>query len=174
LTSTDYKTIPESFSPGQFEDLSENDKLSRASFEPHPAGVQLTSNAVATGTVTSLDVEYETVLVDDPLLPGTSIGLHTLDGATFLAQAGQGGAQFSGLRNTGKRKFLDPNAPDGTVRLGHVSYTVTSKKDLTVRRDIADDGNFSSVKHGMDAYLRDNPGERDDLQVTPSHQTLRQ
>jgi hypothetical protein len=174
LAAAAYKAIPENFSPGQFQDLSENDKLSRPSFEPHPAGVQLTSNAVATGTVTSLDVEYETILVDDPLLPGTSVGLHTLDGATFLAQAGQGGAQFSQLRNTGKRKFLDPNAPDGTVRLGNVKYTVTSKKDLSVRRDIADDGTFSSVQQGMAAYVRDNPAERDDLQVTPSHQTLRQ
>jgi len=97
-----------------------------------------------------------------------------LDGATLVAQAGQGAAQFSELRNTGKRKFLDPNGPDGTVRLGTVKYTMTSKKDLTVRTDIVGDGTFSSVQQGMAAYVRANPGERDDLQVTPSHQTLRQ
>ncbi len=173
MLKTDYTMIPQNFAPGQFQDLSEDAKLSRPSFEPHPAGVQLTSDTVATGAVTTLDVEYETILVDDPLLPGTSVGKYAVDSNAFLAQAGQGAAQFSELRNSGKRKFLDPAAPVGTVRLGHVTYTVTSKKDLTVRGDISGDGSFASVQQSMDAYVRQNPAEREDLQVTPSHQTLR-
>jgi hypothetical protein len=165
--------VPQNFAPGQFQDLSEDAKLSRPSFEPHPGGVQLTSSAVATGTVTTLDVEYETILVDDPLLPGTSVGTSGVDSTVFLAQAGQGAAQFSELRNSGKRKFLDPAAPDGTVRLGHVTYTVTSKKDLSVRADISGNGSFASVQQSVDAYVSRNPAEREDLQVTPSHQTVR-
>jgi len=50
---------------------------------------------------------------------------------------------------------------------------VTSKNDLSVRGDISGDGMFSSVQQSMEAYVRQNPTERDDLQVTPSHQTAR-
>ncbi len=173
VPKTGYTTIAENFAPGQFQELSDDAKLSRPSFEPHSAGVQLTADAVATGTVQPLDVDYETILVDDPLLPGSPVGLYPLNGVVLLAQAGQGAAQFSGLRNTGKRKFLDPEAVDGAVRVGHVKYGVTNKKDLSTRRDISQDGSFSSVQQDLDSYLEQNPGERDDLQVTPAHQTAR-
>jgi hypothetical protein len=172
VPSSGYMLLTDNFAPGQFLDLTDDEKLSRPSFEPHTSGVQLTPG-VAAGQAQTLDVEYETILIDDMLLPGSPAGSHILDANTFLAQARQGAAQFSPVRNTGSRKFVDPGAADGTVTVGAITYTVTTKDNLTTRPEISTAGSYSSVRQSLDSYLADNPGERNNLQIMPVHEVAR-
>ena len=95
---------------------------------------------VVTGSGQTLDVEYETILVDDPVFPGAAAALYGLSADVFLAQAGQGAARFSPLRNTGRRKYVDPQAPDGSVTLGGVTYGVATVDDLSLRGDVSEPG----------------------------------
>ena len=172
LRAADFVTIADNFAPGQFLELSDDEKLSRPPFEPHTAGVELTANDVVSGTVQALDVEYETILVDDPHWPGMPAAKYGIAADRLLAQAGQGAARFSPLRNTGRRKFLDPQAPDGTVSVGHTTYRVTTTDDLSPRDDISDAGSFSVVQQNLEAHLAQHPEQRDSLQIRPEHETV--
>jgi hypothetical protein len=169
VPSSGYTPQTDNFAPAQFLDLTDDEKLSRPSFEPYTSGFTLNPGIVA-GQAQVLDVEYQTILIDDLLLPSSPAGIHTLDESTFLAQARQGAAQFSPVRNTGSRKFTDPAAPDGTVTVGQVSYTVATTDTLAGRPDIAAAGSYGAVRQRLDSYLATNPGERGTLQIMPQHE----
>jgi hypothetical protein len=66
--------VQEHFARGQFLNLTEEDKLTKPSFEEMPAGVEFSSDTYHVSTaLLSFPMEYETVYLDiDPLKPGTT------------------------------------------------------------------------------------------------------
>ena len=103
-------------------------------------------------------------------LAGAAAALYGLSADVFLAQAGQGAARFSPLRNTGRRKYVDPQAPDGSVTLGGVTYGVATVDDLSLRGDVSEPGSFSKVQQDLKEHLDQHPEDRDRLQIRPQHE----
>jgi hypothetical protein len=68
------KLVQEHFARGQFLNTTEEDKLTKPSFEEMSAGVEFSSDAFRTSSsVLSFPMEYEMVYLDiDPLKPGTT------------------------------------------------------------------------------------------------------
>jgi hypothetical protein len=94
------------FAPGQFLELTDDEKLSRPSFETFEAGVTLTSGAAATATaVVTADMAYATFVVDriDPAPPPPSVT--PVDPATLLALARSGAAARGPREATAAERF---------------------------------------------------------------------
>src|SRR6185312_13191463 len=73
--ATPYATITDEFAPGQFEQLSDGDKLSLPSFEPMVAGFTVSDGAIAFGKQYDVDIEFETKIIDSLTKPQTRLGL---------------------------------------------------------------------------------------------------
>jgi hypothetical protein len=63
LSMNGLSPVEELFAPGQFLDLTDDEKLSRPSFEAMPAGIRVGSTAVRAGTARDYEVTYETRIV---------------------------------------------------------------------------------------------------------------
>jgi hypothetical protein len=118
------------FSAGNFLDLKDDEKLSRPSFEPMPAGARIRppGEAVEFDAARDAELRYETFVCDDEKLAG----LHTtavLD--TFFARSaahtlGAGAAARSELR--ARQRYA--SAPDPIVLAGAGEVNVRSKTTL--------------------------------------------
>jgi hypothetical protein len=64
--ATGYTAVQDDFAPAQFFDLSDNDKLSRPSFERHDAGAVMSGNFVTNGAARAKTVNYETYYINTP------------------------------------------------------------------------------------------------------------
>jgi Family of unknown function (DUF6603) len=156
-------TIDDSFSAGQFEDLSDDQKLSRPSFERMHAGVKLTSSTVRSGPSVPAPVSYETSLIDS-IEQTRKTKPYALPLRVQLAHAAGSAAARSALRNGGTRAFAGTSKLAGADEL----FEIASTDDLTPRPDIAPATTKGAAFHALEAYLAANPGERGALQVVPS------
>jgi hypothetical protein len=130
--------VTEHFAPGDFEELSDAEQLSRDSFEEMHAGVRVGAELVdaPVRAVKVAAVDYETKLVDAPW--------RTRDGSPFrperdtqLAMAATGATAASPLAAAGRGRFARdvPRAP--AVTLAPERYTVASTDTLTALPDVA-------------------------------------
>lgn len=166
-----FTTKRDKFAPAQFEQMSDQDKLSRPSFEDRDAGFSIGDELVTFGQGFGLDIAYEDVYVDDeaPPPPPTPVKfVPGLDLQIMWAQAG--GAAQSGLRTVAMGKY----APAATVRplvtLAEETFMVATTGDLTARADISTPTTKGEAYQALAAYLRNNPAEDGDLQVVPVHE----
>lgn len=148
--------VTDLFAPGVFLDLSEDQKLSRPSFEPMMAGARIRppgENAPFTGS-READLRYETFVCDDDDLSGVH-GLATLDVLFASAKAaalGAGAAGRSELRAT--RRYAAPAEPIVLAHGGAVE--LTSKSTLAAQAD----SSFATYTHAVESAI---PAE---LQIT--------
>ncbi len=154
------------FAAAEFEDMSDDEKLSRPSFERMDAGVVVGGGAVDHGAAMGTSVSYETIYVDDRFT--SRKGLRYFLGLDVqLATAFQGAAARSTLKQSGFARF----APDATaplkVALKQDRFVVISTDDLGVRDDISAPGNKGDAARALADYLIAHPSERGGLQVAP-------
>ncbi|WP_308785462.1 DUF6603 domain-containing protein [Phytohabitans rumicis] len=137
--ATDWSDVHDAFSPGQFLDLDDEEKLARQSFEAMPSGVAFD----ATDAIhfepggRTVEIRYETFVVDEPNAPARRV-----DGAAALAAAVPGvplsGADLDRLaysgaaaraatRSTGSARF---DAPGLRVGVAPESYVVVDAATL--------------------------------------------
>ena len=114
------QSVRDFFAPAQFFEMSDDEKLSRPSFEPMEAGVRLGSDAfLFTDTHDCFEVDtiaYETIIVDQPgQEPRRSApqDLYPLSRKLLGKQARFGAAGSSALRRTGQRQI--PHDHEGEV-----------------------------------------------------------
>ena len=165
----EWSFVRDYFAPAQFEDLTDDQKLSRPSFERMDAGLTLKGRPAAHGPALESDLVYETVMIDaagqsqrgDPYPPTLEHQLATL---------AIGAVARSSLLNTGLGKFApDPRAPV-LVGLEEETFVVASTSTLKERADITAPGTKGAINQALHEYLSANPGERTDLQVIPLSQ----
>src|SRR6185436_14440267 len=88
-----FEVVTDFFAPGQFEELSNAEKLSQPSFEKMPAGISVGSSHIAIGDPASVRVaavDYETTVIDDPQARARPVHRPGLAGPVQLAQGRQG------------------------------------------------------------------------------------
>jgi hypothetical protein len=141
--ATSSEPVTDSFAPGQFLDLTEDQKLSRPAFEPFDSGLTgLSISAAAAPAPRSVKFEYETTVVDEPEPPppangsslarlrrpparahsaGTYSAAHVLDSLAELAAANEAPLE----RRRGKAA-----TPPRRMRVRDLEYTVVDRDDL--------------------------------------------
>jgi Family of unknown function (DUF6603) len=164
--TVEFDTYSDFFAAAEFEEMSDDVKLSRPSFERMGAGLIVGGGAVDHGPAMGTAVSYETIYVDDRF--NSRKGLRyflALD--VQLATAIQGAAARSILKQSGFAKFApEPSAPV-KVALNEDRFVVISTDDLGVRDDISSPANKGDAARALADYLVANPGERGRLQVAP-------
>lgn len=158
--------VEDHFAPGDFENLSATDQISRDSFEEMDAGVRLdapTTPAPA-GTVKVASVDYETKIVDTHWR-SRPLPRFSLDRGVQLAVAGLGAPATGGTGLRSRFARTTPRPPG--VALPPERYTVATTDTLTPRTDIA----AGLTKGAAISALRHTAAVRGTgLQVVPDHE----
>ena len=132
------RSVKEFFAPAQFFEMSDDEKLSRPSFEPMAAGVGIGSDEIAF-TADANDwlevqaIEFETIIVDKQRRESRHSdpkNLYKLTPVLLGKQARFGAAGNSDLRRTGKAKYrttMDKH------RIEKEGWSIVATDDLTVQ-----------------------------------------
>jgi hypothetical protein len=169
--SAPHEDVKDFFARGQFFELSDEDKLSKASFDKLNAGLTIGSDNIIKGAESKVDVHYETYLVDDPILPSRAAGRYRLNADLFLAQLRVGAGSLSPVRMSAELKFSEPGA-EGKIRLGDLAHVIVTTDELSVRGDLLDGEGASQVsaENRLERHLAKHPEDRGRLQVMPKHE----
>lgn len=159
------------FARGQFFELSDEQKLSKESFEKMSAGATIGTDDISKGATSTLEVHFETFLVDDPILPSRSGSRYKLDAETFLRQLRTGAGWLSPVRASGEMKFSEPGAV-GQVGLSDLKHVIVSTDDLSVRADLLNANGTTQVSAdaALEEHLSRHPEDRGRVQVLPKHE----
>ncbi|HVH12547.1 MAG TPA: DUF6603 domain-containing protein, partial [Longimicrobium sp.] len=106
----DMRESMEHFAPAQFLDLSEDEKLSRPSFEEMPAGLRLATpgREYDQGKLDLVPLDYEMILIDDPDAPALRLASEPLAAAELERLAPAGAAGTAPARTSGARFAAEP------------------------------------------------------------------
>lgn len=160
-------TIDDFFPSGEFEDLTDAQKLSRPSFEKMHGGLQLTSATVKAGPGIPASIEYETRLIDAANEPRV-MAVWAMPLRAQLAHVAGGAAARSALRKGGLRAFSGDRKLRDADELFHVATT----DGLDPRADVTSATTKGGAYQALDAYLEAHPSERGKLQVVPLAETV--
>jgi hypothetical protein len=172
--------VNEFFAPAEFIEMSDDEKISRPSFESMPAGITLQPGGLSFGgdtpttdnqaAISEMDFDEKIVGADGSTSNGKKPGL--LSGAFALAAMSFGAAARSPLRTSGDGHF---SAPAKNFRVSQPDFVVAGVDDLKTA-PIGENGtkptghSFTSVQQALDAHLKANPKAKGSLQVVPAFQ----
>lgn len=165
------QSIQDYFAAGQFETLSDADKLSKPSFEDYDAGVTIGSAVVTSGQDRPRTVTYQEYYIDAPASYSRYTGIYQMPAALHLALSAQGAGFVSPLKNSGLTKYSA--GPQATaVAIDEPPYVVANITDLAVRPDIssADGTTYYQAQAAVKSYIAANPNETGTLQVVPLYE----
>jgi hypothetical protein len=164
-TSSSFTAVTDSFAAGQFEDLTDDEKLSRPSFEPMNAGVEVASGTARLGPSVPAEIVYETRIIDSELESRRGPRV-TFDYAAHLALLASSAAARSPLLASGLRAF----AAERKLARDEETFVVVSTVDLGARADISAPTTKGAAWQALEAYVASRPAERGTLQVVPVHE----
>ena len=121
-------TLDDDFAPAQFFALTDDQKLTRPSFEKLPAGRSIQVSAFATGPAEKADQHYVTIAVDNPELTPFDDRLAGL-AAAYRAKAAlrDGMAELVGNGLVGPGRYA---APSQGIGVAEPAWKVAGKRDL--------------------------------------------
>lgn len=165
-----WSTVQDYFAPGQFEALSDAQKLSRPSFEKMDGGVTLDSRRVAPGHAAAKDLVYETIIVDAPWQkrdPGT----YELKRDRQTAMTGLGAAARSRLKTTGNQRYMPAAASAPAVALEDEQYIIVSTADFSrLQLEANQPANKGAAFQTLDDLAAADPTARERWQVVPLYE----
>lgn len=158
-----WTAVRDHFAPGQFERLTDAQKLSRPSFELMDAGLTFGVDALAAGPAVAVDLTYETRLIDaTSSLPAAAFAI-PLDHQLALMHTGA--AARSPLRSSGQRKFAPPPGRASLVSLAEDTFIVASTDDLAPQPQVTGPTTKTAAGEALARHLAAHPGDRGKLQV---------
>lgn len=168
------RPVKEFFAPAQFFEMSDDEKLSRPSFESMTAGISFTSNEFAFTTDANdwLEVEaiqFETVIVDkrnehtlrsDPKSP------YILSASLLDKQARFGAAGNSDIRRSGKAKYRTTR---DKYKIAKEGWNIVSANNLTVQSLPGTEGgkpaSYSEAVQVLQKLKKQNPAQAAGLNI---------
>jgi Family of unknown function (DUF6603) len=133
------QSITEFFAPAEFFEMSDDEKLSRPSFEPMAAGVEIASHEVLFPEVSNdwlemQKIDYETWIVEKNREPrrndrGTPTNRYELSAELLGKQARFGAAANCDLRRSGRAKY---HTTIGKNRVAKEGWSIVATDELTV------------------------------------------
>ena len=158
------------FAAAQFLTLSDDDKLSRPSFEPYDAGVSIGSAGFVAGSDSPRTLVYDERYIDTPSGFSRFSRNYGLPAAIHASLTQQGAGYVSALKNTGLGKYSNP-AGSTPIVSAEPSYVVATTDDLSIRSDIVSGAGaaFFQARSALATYLIQHPEEAGSLQILPAH-----
>ena len=124
--SRDTKAVSDHFAPGQFFEMSDDEKLSRPAFESLRSGVSFGTGGFSHGTAVEAALGYDTAVIDkEEQVKREMKGYQVVQDVAALA--GLGAAARSPMVETGSAKYA---GPPQKISLEEPEYVVASTEDL--------------------------------------------
>ena len=163
--------VPGEFAPGQFQQLSDADKVSAPAFEEFHCGVTIGDPSVHAGSDAPRTVTTQWRYVPDPTKASVLDRFSGLAADVFSARLQTGAGARSLVKNTGLERYTEPGLTS-VVSTSEVGYVITSTEDLSVRDDISPAGGTTryQASAALAGYLAAHPAEAGGLQVMPAYE----
>jgi hypothetical protein len=163
---TQRQPLQEYFAPGQFNALSDADKLSAPSFELYDAGVTIGSSAIDAGEDSARTVVYEEFYIDSPMSYSRSTGPYLMGAALSAALGRQGAGFLSPVTNTGMSKYSAGPAP-GAIATADAGFVIANTNDLSVRSDLSPAAGvtYFQARSALATHLASTPADSGSLQI---------
>jgi hypothetical protein len=165
------------FAAYQFEDMTDDERLSRDAFERMDAGVTLASDDVTSGAATPTDATWRDLSYDTIIL--RQVWEREQLALPYMAPLGQqlsslglSAAASAPLRVAGRGKFAAPPGTPPRVSVDEETFVVVSVTDLGQRADITGATTHGGALAALEDYLGDHPNEVGTLQVVPLYELL--
>jgi hypothetical protein len=160
------QTLQEYFAPGQFNALSDADKLSAPSFELYDAGVTIGSSAIDAGEDSARTVVYEEFYIDSPMSYSRSTGPYLMDAAISAALGRQGAGFLSPVTHTGMSKYSAGSAL-GAIATADAGFVIANTNDLSVRSDLSPAAGMTyfQARSALATHLASTPADSGNLQI---------
>lgn len=169
-TSLPFSLVDDLFAPAQFEDMSDQDKLSRPSFDDGVAGFSVGAGQLAFGQQFGLDLQYADLYDDDLHTPAPVVVIFRPTLIQQLNWATSNNAFRAGLKLAPLAKFApSPTAPP-LVTYGAEQFVIATTTDLTQRSDITAPVSKGEAYRALAAHLAQNPNDQYQLQVVPLYE----
>jgi hypothetical protein len=158
------------FATGQFQTLSDADKLSLPSFEYYDAGVSIGSWPILTGADSPRTVVYEEIQID-PTTFSTFKRFYSMSASVHASLVQQGSGYGSAVKHTGFAKYKQPSAPAPITTIDPV-FVITGVDDMVIRADIATTTGTSyfAARATLTNHLALHPEDAGNLQIVPLHE----
>jgi hypothetical protein len=158
----------EQFSPANFFNLTDAQKLSRNSFEPMDSGFRLTgSSALQTADVETEDVNYRITYLRKAKKKLVRAGIYKYAKAHFQSNLYAGAVSKSGLSYASNR--VSVNAPDA-VTVADGQYAIANTADLRIHDPALVTGSYTQALDKYNALLATQPALKGKLQIVSAHE----
>ena len=166
----DIRPVDEDFARGQYQNLSDAEKLSKPSFEKMPGGVQLSLGGVniKNGKMVRKKVEYEITIVDKEIQKPLKKGLLYAQFGVLFANFLRGNSASKSVLSKASGEKLQPFSEK--IQTGDDGFTVAFQKD---NRAFGATSSFSSemaAQTFMDEQIAKDPSLKKSLHVVPNYE----
>jgi hypothetical protein len=162
---TDLRTQQDNFAIAQFEDLSDQDKLSQASFTKLDAGFSVGSGVARAANSATGVLDYYT----DYFEPA-ELTIYVLPNFLQRALVATAPSALAPSQSIGVRKYaLPPNAVRA-VALNEVSFSVVSTTDLSAQPHVTGPVSKTVAYDALNTYIAANPEALGTIQILPTHE----
>ncbi len=160
------------FALAQFEEMSDDQKLSRPDFERMETGINIGSEEISAGDAIEAELAYETHIIDLKGKREVLRDLFVIDVDLMLELAKASAIHMSPLWNAGEDKYTRHINEQG-VHLDDELYVVANTNDMRARSDIMEENNAgrsigmtkSEAYALLKSHLHKRPEDVDNLQV---------
>ncbi len=159
------------FAAGQYQNLSDADKLSRDSYELMDAGVTIAGNAVTVGDIRETPLTYETIVIDAPD-PGTfsfrdfivrRLGSTVLTRDEFSRMAER--AAYELHPRTGLERYAPGPGEGSKLVVKEELYVVASTSTMEAHGSVQTPMTKGDAHDKLRELVKSNPAEKDQWQV---------
>jgi len=161
----EYSAVSDFFAAAQFEELTDAEKLSRASFERMQAGVEVASASVRAGPSISAPLTYETEYKDPEHGP-VPAPLFTVPLWMQQGLLASGASRQAGIIAAGTRAYAAP----AQLAQAEEQFVVVSTLDLSIKGEVTAPTTKGAALQALKQYVAGRPGEREQFQVVPMHE----
>jgi hypothetical protein len=164
--------VQDDFAPAQFFDLSDNDKLSRPSFERHDAGAIMSGTLVTNGNSFAKPIDYESFFINTPGIVTVDEGVpQPFPWGDLQIVMRTGSAALKTISQAGKLRYAAPGNP---ITVAEPVFSVASASVLTaVTTPPAAGTTYSDAAAALKSALTRFPNLRDTLQIVASHELVK-
>ena len=158
------------FATGQFQTLSDADKLSLPSFEYYDAGVNIGSSTILTGADSPRTIVYEEIQID-PTAFSKVKRLYSMSTTVHASLVQQGAGYMSAVKHTGLAKYKQGPAPKPITTSDPV-FVITGVDDMAIRADIgaASGTSYFAARATLATHLTLHPEDAGNLQIVPLYE----
>ena len=162
--------VKDLFPRAQFQQMSDQQKLSIPSFEPMDGGLRIASGAATQGDSLPEPVTYKTTINEEHILRNGAI--YSLSAGMQFAFAQVGSVAKAATVNSGTLKYAPPPLSSGLVGLKHETYVVASIADLTVQSGVTEPVTKGAAMQALSDYVSANPEAAGMLHVVSIHEAV--